>query len=320
MSRKKFNKIGVQKITYKRNKKSLWEQQNDDEFYNQYMLLKMLSLSVFEWTNLPSSIDKLYFERKLFEMGKIVVFREEDFQVDDNSGILGLPVQLSHELNVYGIPKYRRAIASNGYSKELSAKESVIVYDNVLRMSLDNVIYSYAKRIANVERIIDVNLNHTRHPYAIVTTEKQKHEMERIFMDINNNKPFILVDEELKDMLTNKSEVLNLSAPFVVDKLMDYKNTLRNEVLTIIGIGNSSQDKRERLLASEMDNVSELNDAYLTIRLKARKQALEELKKMFPEFKDVEVRISTDLYLSEEFKESVGGENVNENNDSAESG
>ena len=309
----KFKKVGVQKITYKRNKKSLWEQQNDDEFYNQYMLLKMLSLSVFEWTNLPNSIDKLYFERKLFEMGKIVVFRDEDFKVDDNSGILGLPVQLSHELNVYGIPKYRRAIASNGYSKELTEKESVIIYDNVLRVSIDNIIYAYAKRIANVERIIDVNLNHTRHPYAIVTTEKQKQEMERIFMDINNNKPFILVDEELKDMLTNKSEVLNLSAPFVVDKLMDYKNTLRNEVLTIIGIGNSSQDKRERLLASEMDNVNDLNDAYLTIRLKARKQALEELKEKFPEFKDVEVRLSTDLYLND-FDGMEDSEDVNKDN------
>lgn len=293
----KLKKAELHKITFKRSKRNKWDFENWVEYENYYKRLKMLAVSVFEWKNLPTGIDSLYLERILYTHGKVVVFQDKDMLEENPTNpnslevpTLALPFAVGGKMNIYGIHKHRQAYAPNGYRMKLTDKDSIVMYDNILRSSLDDIINSYARRLAVVERIIDVNLNHTRHPYVVSTSEKQKDMMEELFNDIENNKPYIIADPSFAEMMVKGTEVFNLNAPFVVDKLMDYKHTLMNEVLTIIGIGNSSQDKRERLVSGEMDIVSTQNDAYALVRLRARKQALEQLKLMFPnEFKDTEV-------------------------------
>ena len=250
----------------------------------------MLAISVFEWKNLPNGIDSVYLERILYEQGKAVFFKDEDMMDEnDNCPFIALRVALNGRLSLYGIPKFRQAYANNGYKKHLNDKESVIIYDNILHQTIDEIVFAYARRLSIVERIIDVNLNHTRHPFLISTDEKGKEMMEKLFNDITANKPYIIGDKDFLDNMSKGSEVLNLNAPFVVDKLMDYKHTLMNEVLTVLGIGNSSQDKRERLVSAEMDIVNTQNDAYALVRLRARLQARDKIRVMFPELKDIDV-------------------------------
>lgn len=308
----KFKEIEQHKMVFKKSKLNKHDFENQQELENYYMRLKMLAISVFEWKNLPNGIDSVYLERILFEQGKAVMFKDVDMMtIEKEIPFLALKVALNSRLNVYGIPIYRKAYANNGYQKLLNENNSVIIYDNILHQNLDIIIYTYAQRLANVERIIDVNLNHTRHPFIISTDEKAKEMIEKIFDDISKNKPYVIVDESFSQQFTKGTEVLNLNAPFVVDKLMDYKHTLMNEVLTILGIGNSSQDKRERLLSDEMKSVSQLNEAYSQVRLRARKQACEQLKKMFPkELANLEV----DFVITLE-KESGDKHDIQNNND-----
>lgn len=315
-----FDPVTIKKTRYTKGKKKVYDFQNDREFYNKYNLLKMLAVSVFEWKNLPLSIDKNFLERTLFERGKLAFFIDENMpneKVEYEGQMICLPVAMSYKLDVYGVPLSRRAYSVNGYQQVLDDIPNVIVYDNVLKMSMEEIICTYAERLASVERIIDVNINHTRHPYIIATSEKQKEELEAIMNDIFSNKELLITSEEVSQHLMTKVEVFKLDAPFVVDKLMDYKNTLMNEVLTIIGIGNSSQDKRERLLTDEMQNANVLNKAYANVRLKERREGLEKLKKVFPDiFKDVTVEFSTlieDSELITELKGSVENGEQNSN-------
>lgn len=299
----KFKNVKTHNISVKRRDDSYFDVKNRREFNQQYNMLKMLALSVFKWEGLPESIDELYLERILFENGRVLFFEDSDMAIDGvESTMLALRFTTQSDLDVYGYPIQRLAVAQNGYTASRSSSDSIIMYDNMLKLSLEETINIYAQRLADVERIIDVNLENTKHPFIIKTSEKNKQEIEKIMKDIYNNKPLIMVDDETYDTFSTKSEVMNMNSNFLADKLMDYKNTLRNEIFTIIGIGNSSQDKRERLLSGEMDNVSMLNTAFATTRLRARKQAVKRIKEMFPQLKDLNVEFNTDDYEFSETK------------------
>ena len=308
----KYNNVEEYRGALKRSDHSYFDGLNGAEDRQQYMMLKMLAISVFKWEGLPPSINEMYLERILFEQGRILFFEEEDMSVNgEETTFLALRFAPSAQLDVYGIPMGRIAYAQNGWSSSYDSTNSIIVYDNTLKISLESVLQIYARRLADVERIIDVNLLNTKNPYILVTDEKNKVLMEKIMQDIYSNKPLIMVEEQYQANL-KKSEVLNTSSPFVVDKLMDYKNTLRNEVLTILGIGNNSQDKRERLLSSEMDSVNMLNSAYSTARLRSRRQAIKDLQKMYPGvFDELTVNFNTDEYVDNE-KEEVKEELIEE--------
>lgn len=274
--------VNTENVIFKINDKKKWDIENDIEIRNYYVKLLLLSQTVFKWKGLPEDIDEMFLERILWEQGSILFFKDED-QLNEKGEEVYMTLQAVYSggFTVYRIPKVRRAYSVSGFNKTFTNKDSVIIYDNPLKMSLESIIYQYAKRLAKVERIIDVNLEHTRHPYIIATDEKQKELIEQVFEDINNNKPYIIADEGFADTILKRSEVLNLNSPLVIDKLMDYKTTLWNEALTFIGIGNSSQDKRERLVSKEMDIVGMQNDAFSNIRLKARMQACDEINRMF---------------------------------------
>ena len=72
--------------------------------YNFYYdrLLEM-SLSRYEWLNLPESVDARFLELTLFKNGLALFFD------DDVLGMLALPVIIGGPFNVYKIPIRRRA-------------------------------------------------------------------------------------------------------------------------------------------------------------------------------------------------------------------
>lgn len=300
---KRVEHLDINKIIYKKKNKNKWDWENQLEIENKYMKLKMLAISVFEWENLPSGIDYIYMERIIYEYGMGICFQDEDMKDEfGEKGTLFLPVALNGRLNLYGIPRFRKAYAENTfYQKHLTDEDSVILYDNVLKVSIDDIIYTYAKRLANVERIIDVNLNSIRHPQLISTTsQKNVDAIIQAYEDINNNKPLIILDEVFSNSIKKPTDILQMGGELVVEQLMDYKNTLENEVLTFIGIGNSSQDKRERLVVKEMEIASNQNSAYANVRLKSRQQFCEKFNAMFGT--NIKVKYSNDIN-SEEIKE-----------------
>ena len=73
--------------------------------------LTELAVSMFEWRNLPETIDPRYLELHLFEKGAVVYFNDEAV------GDLCLDVATQGRLNVYGYPIRRRAYSSyNNYT------------------------------------------------------------------------------------------------------------------------------------------------------------------------------------------------------------
>ena len=247
--------------------------------------LMELAISTFEWKNLPDSVDERYMELSLFNEGSAVFFNDEEL------GYLALKCLNNGMLNVYNVPTNRRAFAVNGYQKQLSDKDSVIIWNNRMREPSWALVQYYAKRLWEYDRIIDVNIRAQKTPVVIQGTEAQRLTLENLYKEYDGNAPIIMADKSLD--LGNVLKVAKTDAPFVSDKIYTMKTQLWNEALTALGISNVSFQKKERLISDEVTRSMGGTIASRWSRLEARQKAAEEINKMFG--LDIEVKFRDDF-------------------------
>lgn len=259
-----------------RRKKTYFEESlslNMNSYYEYLDRLTELAISMFEWKDLPDGIDERFLEYTLFTDGQAVFFRDEEL-----GDYLCLQVATNGGFNVYRIPLRRRAYAVNGYQRQLNIENSVIIYNNMLRKNSIRTVKLYARRISNLDRIIDVNANAQKTPVLVQGTETQKLTLENLYKEYDGNSPVIF---GYKDMDLKGLTVLKTDAPFVSDKLYQLKTQLWNECLTYLGISNLNIQKKERLVADEVVRNQGGTIASRYSRLNARRQACEQINKMF---------------------------------------
>ena len=234
--------------------------------------LMELAMSMFEWRNVPDSVDTRFIEKTLFQNGCAVYFNDEVL------GDLVLPVATNGKWNVYNIPTRRRAYATNGYQKELTEKNSVIIYNNMIRTNSELACRMYARRLYSLDSIIDVNANAQKTPVLVQGSEQQYLTVKNLAKEYDGNAPFIFGDKNLD---INALKAINTGAPFVADKIYELKTQIWNEALTFLGINNTNYQKKERMISDEVLRNQGSTIASRYSRLNARRQAADEINKMF---------------------------------------
>ena len=254
--------------------REFWESAdlNNASYIQYYDRLTELSFSMFEWRNLPDTVDPRFLELTLFANGMAVFFKDE---VED---YLALQCAISGPLNVYRIPIRRRAYAVNGYNRELDDKNSIIIYNNMLHKNSMLDVRMFARELYNLDRAISVNANAQKTPILIRCDENQRLTLENLYMDYDGNKPVIYGDKGLNP---NALSVLKTDAPYVADKLYTLKTQKWNEALTYLGISNVNITKRERLITDEVTRNQGGTIASRYSRLQSRRMACEQINKMF---------------------------------------
>lgn len=254
--------------------REFWESAdlNNASYIQYYDRLTELSISMFEWRNLPNSVDPRFLELTLFANGMAVFFKDE---VED---YLALQCAISGPLNVYRIPIRRRAYAVNGYNRELDDTNSIIIYNNMLHKNSMLDVRMFARELYNLDRAISVNANAQKTPILIRCDENQRLTLENLYMDYDGNKPVIYGDKGLNP---NALSVLKTDAPYIADKLYTLKTQKWNEALTYLGISNVNITKRERLITDEVTRNQGGTIASRYSRLQSRRMACEQINKMF---------------------------------------
>lgn len=254
--------------------RQFWESAalNNSNFKQYYNRLTELSISMFEWKNLPDTVDPRFLELTLFSDGQAVFFYDEDI------GYLALQNILGGKLNVYRVPIERRAYAVNGYQKVLSDKDSVIIYNNYLHSNSRLDVEMFARRLYNLDRAIDVNANAQKTPVLIQCDETQRLTMVNLYKKFDGNEPVIFGDKNLNP---NNVKVLKTDAPYVADKLYQLKTQIWNEALTYLGISNINITKKERLITDEVTRNQGGTIASRYSRLEARREACKAINNMF---------------------------------------
>lgn len=242
--------------------------------YRQYLnRLTELAISMFEWKNLPDTVDARYLELHLFETGCMVYFKDEVI------GDLCLDCIVNGRLDVYGNPLLRRAYSGyNNYQKLLKYNNSVIIWNNYLHTNSILDVEMFARRLYNIDRIIDVNANAQKTPVLLQGTEKQRLTLLNLYKEYDGNAPFIFGDKNLD---LNSLKALSTNAPYVCDKLYQLKTQIWNEALTYLGISNINIQKKERLITDEVTRNQGGTIASRYSRLESRRQAVEKINDMF---------------------------------------
>lgn len=215
------------------------------------------------------------------------------------------------DLNVYRVPNNRKAYAVNTYNKQLNQNDSVIIWNNMIRLPEYGRMMYYATQLAEIDRAITVNVKGQKFPIAILCDETQRLTLKNVYKQYDGNEPFIFGDSSLD--LNKMIQAINTGSPYVADKLQDLKNNKWSEAMMCLGIPNSPTDKKERLVANEAAVSQGGTLASRSSRLEMRKRACDEINKMFGLNIDVEYNEDLDITSgdgdSTENEESEGFDN-----------
>lgn len=253
--------------------------------YNFYYdrLLEM-SLARYEWLDLPDSVDARFLELTLFKNGRSLFFE------DDVLGMLALPVIINGPFNVYKIPIHRRAFTPGvssvnetdkstaaTYQAERTNKDSVICYNNMLHSPSLNMCRMFARRLADIDRTIDVNISAQKTPVLIESDSNTLLSLKNAYKQYEGNFPVIFGKKGIADNV----KVLMTGAPLVAPALQQLKQTIWNDAMEALGIANHGADKKERVNTLE---IQANQGGTITSRysgLIAREQACDAVNRMF---------------------------------------
>lgn len=214
------------------------------DMYRKQMI--SLACNVFNYKNLldvAPFMDLSYVNRELVHKGSIAFFNDEYL------GLLALPYVNMGRLDLYGRPVDIQVIGKNGYTRQLKFGEYVIMYDNMMRYPLIFDILQYSERIASITRSIDINTVQQRTPRIWKTKTENLKTIQDVIDGIDANNEAITTYDNIE---LDDTQVVLQPAPFVADKLSDQKDKLWNEFLRLIGIANTSFQKKERNIQDEV--------------------------------------------------------------------
>ena len=278
---------------------SLWL--NNETYVDYLNRFRRIALSMFEWVNLPKTMNARYLEECLFYNGQASLLYDKKY------GFINTKCAGNGYINIYGLPNKLHCFSYDfqtdrelyvGFNPMNDKKddECILVMNNWERVPTAGSMELFAYRLYLAQRTCDVNISGQRFPVMVVGDEKQRLMLENLYSQYDGNQPFIFGN---KNQLTGEEmKVLNTQAPYVVDKITEYKKEIFNEALTYLGINNVSVKKKERLTENESNENTELVNLNLQAMLAPRIEACRQFNEKFGltgTDKEISVRVRSDL-------------------------
>ena len=290
---------------------------NDATFLDYESRFRRIALSIFEWVNLPKTMNARYLEECLYYNGQASLLYDKRY------GFINTKCAGTGYINIYGLPSKLNCFSYNYNSKrelytglnplltdeekeEKKNEECILVMNNVDRVPTSGSMELFAWRLYLAQRTCDVNISGQRFPVMIVGDDKQRLMLENLYNQYNGNQPFIFGNKNQLNDDTMKA--IRTDSPYVVDKITDYKKEIWNEALTYLGINNMSVQKKERLTENESNENNELVNLNLQAMLVPRLQACREFNEKYGltgTDKEISVRVRSDLENIIKMEQSV---------------
>lgn len=228
----------------------------------------LLAETLYEWDGLPASMDSRYLEKCLVTYGRAAFYNVP------NIGWCNLQANPTGRYNLYGNPTAFNLKGFNGTQfANVPASDCIYIRNNAECIPTLPTIIQYAKRLAEVQRIMDVNLNQLRTPYTFKVNQEQAATIRAFWNDLEKNEPLMIFNDEIQaDM-----GVIKMPHEYFLDKLASYKRQLQSDLLTFLGIDNINFEKAAQMVDREVSANRELIERFLECGLTYRQQAAEEL-------------------------------------------
>lgn len=249
---------------------------NNMTFSYYYYKLMLVARSLFEWENLPNNMDERWIEKYLFTSGKCIFYK------DPTMGFMVAGLAQQGSVNCYGDPTSVWPVAENyvyNGDKLVNGENCYVIRNNDLMLPNFPIIRHYAYKLCNIDRAIDTNVEAVKTPIIVRCSEKQKLSLKNAINQRKDNEP-VIWSSDLSD-INEMVDTLTTNAPIVFPQLQTQKHMILNEVFTDLGINNANMDKRERMVANEVEANNEQVKACEDVMLKSRQQACKEINRIF---------------------------------------
>lgn len=273
MSRSKRNRVGG--ALHPRGNYAKARAASLDAMY--YHLLTELALNRFSWRGLPPTVDERWLEMCLCEYGCALFF--EDKRI---GRFLVTQAGYQGRLNVYNNPTCFEPVGVNYHYKQLKAgTECIPIWDNRMRMSFKDILWQYARRLADIDKAYDVNLESLKLPTIITADPRTKLTVQNMLQQRQDGQDYIISYDSLDP--GSMFQPWPNTTPYLLDKFVQQKTQVTNEVLGYLGIQSSGTEKKERLISDEVAQANEKVDVFRLSFLKARQAAATEINRLWPQ-------------------------------------
>ena len=172
---------------------------NDATYFDYLERFKKIALSMFEWENLPKSMNERYLEECLYYKGQASLLKDKTF------GFINTQCCSNGQINIYGLPTALNCF-SFGYSEDRKLytglkdekselEDCILVMNNWECIPTASTLELFAYRLYEAERTCDVNIKAQKTPVLITVDESQRLTMENIYSQYDGNKPVIFGDK-----------------------------------------------------------------------------------------------------------------------------
>lgn len=223
-----------------------------NKYYNIWM-------SKFKWGGLDEEISERqenFIMRKFWSDGTVAARKIE------NTGLLAFMPYAGMTYDLYDFPTTVTLVNLRGVSETIVPQTPQVVNKDVVigwcqpnHKPIESVVRYYVDRMVQVDMVINTNLNLQKMPFLVGVNEDDNSKMKDVVRRILNNEVVIFAD--LQDL--SKVQTLVTQTPYIIDKLVEHKRCLEQELLTYMGVDNNGSESLEQTHVS-VDAVNANND------------------------------------------------------------
>lgn len=216
-------------------------------------------MSKFQWDGLDEEMaaqEENFIMRKFWSDGTVAA------RNINNTDLMAFAPWTLQSLNYYDLPETVNLVNLHGVSNNIIPtstqvvnKDVVLLYCQPSHKPILTTVSYYVDRMVQVDMVINTNLQLQKMPWLIGVDEADKDKMEDIVQRILNNEVVVFAD--LQSL--GKIQTLATNTPYIIDKLVEYKRGLEQELMTFLGIDNNGSASLEQTHVS-VDAVNANND------------------------------------------------------------
>jgi hypothetical protein len=244
-------------------------------YHNQ---LTELCVNRFDWQGLPPEIDPRFLEMTLFRNALSVFYYDNRYE-----RFLSLRGSSAGAWNMYDNPTGFQVVGNAFVGRYIPASHCVPIWANYTRRPDTDIVRIYARKLANLDLTIEINSDNARRGKVFAIPENQKLSAQNYVDQINRGEPIIFVNSAAFDPTADGSlTALDLGVnPDTIINLDILHARVWGRVMGLLGIDNANQDKRERLVAAEVQANDGQVENMRRVNLNAREQACQQINDMF---------------------------------------
>lgn len=214
-----------------------------------------LFTSKYKWNGLTKEAET-FLMAHLWDDGTICAFNKGGIKEENIQGVLTFAKWTLTTYDEYGYPATAKPVnqwQQKSFPNLITfGRDAVYMYAQADKKSISETVDTYLKNIVDVEVLIKVHEFNQKMPLLIKTSPENKDKLDEFMKKIFRDEVSIYVTE----LEANSLEVLSTGAPFLLDKLYQYKDQREAELKTFLGLDNSTKMENTIIPNADMVNAN----------------------------------------------------------------